>query len=313
MTRLYNLLLRLIQYFNIFYGFTYIYIDIENLKVKYSIYIKIYVYCINLIQAFITISYFLESLKYTAVFLKSNTLMEILFLITFIIRFLIFLGLLWFRIQEEKYIKKWFKLFKTLQITSYDKMPKKSRNNTMKKAQIFCILIIFLHALYTGHKILPALLFCDWRDISLLYTNNFFIALEKCILFHHSFILSYINFNFLQLNNQLKNQKLQIDFFNIYRKFSLILKQVNRIYGSLIFSVLFCQIIGIASFAYTIFLYIINNNLVNYTDYIEPCIMIMLSFNNFLYFLICNEVSKTTIETGGIIKEYTGNKLNQEV
>lgn len=109
-----NFLLNFIQCHHIFYGFTFIYIDIGK-----PIYLKIYVYLLNLIYAALIAYCFLEAINLTTKYFINELIMQLSYNIIYLAHMFMFVGLIWMRIKEEIFLRKWFKIIHPLQTTYF--------------------------------------------------------------------------------------------------------------------------------------------------------------------------------------------------
>lgn len=139
------------------------------------------------------------------------------------------------------------------------------------------------------------------------------MALEHNIIFHHCLILSYIINLYAKLNNQLEREEVSHKLSDIYLKLSLLLQNVNKTIGPLVFGVLLSELMAIAFYIRTLYL-LINKMQIYIERGLEINTLILcVSFNIFLYFWMCDRFNSTIYQTGEIIKEYITKNQNLEV
>lgn len=309
-----NFLLNFIQYHYIIYGFSYVYIDIGKRIIKFYIYLKIYVYILNLIYAGLTIYCLLRAINQTKLYFKNETLLEISYNILYMSHIFIFVNVIFRRIKEETYLKKWFKIFLPLQINYFDKLTQLPCDKSIERFQIFNILLILLQNYYVIYLIILKMIELKWSSAMDMFVLNLFAIMENYIMIHHIFILCYIKYVFLKLNHQLRNGQINEYLVQIYIKLSLLMREVNRINGPLIFGVLLCQLMNFSIHLYTLFEMIIDSGSIMFVDITYPCIVTVLFINMFVYFLICDQLYKTTLETGELLMLYdTANEMEQVI
>lgn len=314
MTCLINLLLRSIQYYSIFNGFTFLYIDIERNIVKLSKFLKYYTISVNLIYAVVSIHFIFR--KFYSILLNDKDDLIYFYILVYIIDIYLIVRLILLRLHEEKVLKKWLKAFSTsLTISQFNKQPKLSTDKTTKVFQILTIILIFMFGFYNVYMVILHLIQKNWYGILEDCIFHYFVIMEYYIMVHHSFILCYIGNCFSKLNNDIKNEPLRKPFGRIYFELSLILQEVNILYGPCIAAVLLSQIIQIALNVINMFDAIMFMNIVNkiiYVDLIIPCLITLQSINIFLYFKICDHIGCIARKTGSILMEYV-DKENPEV
>lgn len=315
MTCLINLLLYSIQYYGIFYGFTFAYVDIKRNIIKLPKFLKYYKNCVNLIYAAISIYFVIRRTNFTLY--RSKDVLSYFFAIVYYIQIFILLRLILLHLREEKAIKKWFKTFtKLLIISQFNKITLLSMNKTIKYVQILSIILIFILSFYSVYMLIMTLIYEKLYKLLDACIIDYLIIMEYYILLKHSFILSYIGNCFSSLNNKMRNGQLRESFGKIYFQLSLILQEVNILNGTFILCVLVSQILQISLNVINMFetmLYMHSLNETFNVFSIIPCIIVIQSTNIFLYFKICDHVCRTTRKTGRIMIEYYLDKENSEV
>lgn len=301
MSRCFNFLLRCVQFYSIFYGLTYIYIDFKNSLVKFNIYIKIYVYSINFIYSGIMI-YFLITTINSLYNDERIMVLKYVHLFLYVIRIFIIYSLVSLRIKEEKSIKKW--LHNLSEISSYE---------TTKIITILIILIMFAHNFYNLHKSVNYAINGEWLRALNACAECFSFNIHHYVMLHHGFLINYINGCFSKLNTELKTVKVQEPFADIYIKFSQILEEVNTINSSIICSVFLSKLMEISFNLFLIFALMCNLTSYKLPLLLETCIFNIFFVDIFLYFLICENLDRTCKETGKILKEYSVMSKNWEV
>lgn len=314
MTCFINLLLRSIQYYSIYYGFTYLYVDIEGYIVKLSKFIKLYTNIVNLIYAVVSIYFFRRKIKFL---IFHGDVLSYFYILVYLIELYIFTRLLMLNLHLEKALKKWLKVYSQLLINlQLDKQPLLSINKISKFCQILTIVLIYMLGIYNAHAIFTNLRYEEWYDVLNDSMFHYFAILENYVMLQHSFIVSYIANCFSRLNFLKRNRQICKDFGRIYYELSLVLKEVNILNGPCVLGVLLSQIIQIALNVINMFENILVMNTMNdiyFMDLITPGITMIQSTNIFLYFTICNRIYWTTEETGRIIREYYVDQENLEV
>lgn len=311
MTCLTNFLLNFIQCHYIFYGFTFIYIDIGKRTIKFPIYLKIYVYFLNLIYAALIVYCFLEALNLTTKYFVNELIMQLSYNIIYLAHMFMFVGLIWMRIKEEIFLKKWFKIILPLQTTYFDIHSQSLTDKTAERFQIFNVLILFIQGYYVLYKIALELMNKSWITLLETCVFNLFSLMENYIMIHHIFILCYIKNCFTKLNNELRIGEIHEAFAKIYLRISLLMREVNIINGPLIFLVLFCQLMQISIYIQMMFELFATSGYFFIMDLVMPFIIATIFLNIFLYFLICDQLYNTLKETGDILLLYDASKENQ--
>lgn len=314
MSCLRNFLLYLFQLYSIFNGFSYIYFNKVTMKLYMCV--KIYVYSVNIIYTVLIIHFYLKYLTVLIRSFRNDFNSDCLYIILYFFRILNFIGFVWLRKKEEISLKKCFKICLILWKTYYNKLSNISVDIIMEILKFINIFVIFIHAIYIFYKIIMEVYFSNWPDVIDSLSNNFFIAIENYIMLHHSLILSYMNNCFAIINYQLKYENILQPFANIYLQLAGLLKEINILKGPLIIAVLICQLMHISLNAYNMFLFIlsiiIKSDLL-FEEYIEAFIIIILSNNVILYFVICDRVYRTLRKLDATLLEYNLKKHNHEV
>lgn len=303
MSYLTNFIFSSYQLYAIFCGFTYIYVDIERRIMKSFRYIKIYVYIINLICLILLIYYFYIQFRNIQEYVKYNVVMDYINTVLYLLRIIIFGGLMWQRLKIENFHKIW-------RISYFDKLLPLPADKTMKRILILNIFIIYLQAFDVLYRAAVIVKYTHWIFLKQFSILEIFIAMENYVLLHHSLQLYYIKRCFTSLNNQLKNQKYVEKLSNIYSKLYLLLQQMNIINSPSIFGVFVSQLLHISLNVRRI-VEVIRHNF--YWDIKELYRISLFSSNIIIYFLICNRVYRIFREIGETVKECGDKQENQEV
>lgn len=282
MSRLYKLLLSIVNFYAIFFGLSYTYVNFEKRLVIFYTFLKIYVYFINLIYAafllYINIKYPIYELRKTTSF----GTMELFMIIENSGRIFALIFLISMRLEKEKFFKKWRKLFSTFQNEYFDKIECITTDKITERIQIFNILLILIHCSYGIWRVILHLYYGGWLEVLEECPFIFFGAMENYIMFHHSLVLSFIAKWFAKLNYQLKNEELHENCINIYLKLDFLLEKVNYMNSKVIFAVLSTQLVQIALYLFLLFqVYIIFHTL-NPSDLWIIGLFVMLCINIFL-------------------------------
>lgn len=302
---------RFLQYYCIFFGFTYTYVDIENRQVKFRKFVKIYVYIINLLFLFI-LYYFLSTIHFLFNFGYNNAFDYVYYLLDLAgIFVLVYFFVL--RIKEENTINKWLDIFSLQQTRYFDKIVDISIDRNSLRNSMFTFIIIIVYNFYTIFVSLPDLVDGEWSVLLQSCVPNIYIILQHHVLLQHGLILCYINYCFSQLNNQLQYGRVHAQFVRIHVYVSLLLEEMNEIYGPIIFCILFSQIITIGFIIHGFIELALDDSLLLRDNLLELLSVFCLSINIILYFLICERLHKTTTHTGQILMEYIANETNEEV
>lgn len=300
----------LYQYYSIFFGHTYIFIDFKNGVLKFYLFLKIYIYLVNLLYALIII-YFLSCLIDEIMqFAAEDEMTKFTVIIFNVTRLGILIGLIVVRLKEEMVYKKWYNTYETF----LDKFIfNTTLNKTTEIIQILNILVIFVCGIYYIYKIIDSLLAnYTFKNVNANVVDIFTIV-EMFIMFHHNFILNYMAKGFSKLNNHLKTAQELTTFPMVYLKLSKLLEQVNILNGPLIFLVLFAQLIDIAIYIRTMFQFLPVINTLPFVNILSIPMLFIISANFILYFVLCDRLYRTTKETGEILKEYNAEQFNSEV
>lgn len=313
LSRLHNILLRLYQYNNILYGFSYIFIDFKKHQLKVFKFLKIYVYSVNLLYVALIIFFFVEYLLKDYISFEDDVSMSQSTYITFNInRIFILTNLIILHFKENK-------LFKELHKISQEYCDQLIFNTSLDKTteilQIFNIMLIFFNGIYTISKIVYFYIDEDIFDVIEGCIINIFIIIEQCIMFQHSFLLSYITKGLSLYKNLLINEQNVKNFYTLVNKLILLVKEVNNINGPIIFGVIFSQLLKISIYIRIIlqFIQITNIGLLNFMEFMQNFIFFVSSINIFLYFFICDRQYRIIKETENFLLEYIAKHRNKEV
>lgn len=298
------------QIYTIFFGFSYAYVNIEKRLVKFYILAKIYVTFINIFYTVILLIYLTSHLRSILTFLTGdNAVMYIGFLIENCTRVFLMVGLFVLRIKEERNFKKIY----LSQLKYIDQKLHTTTDKTTEIIQVLYIIILFIHGGITLYEIISNLIYFNSKLFILKVSVTTFLAMELNIMFHHCLILSYIHNIFCKINSQLESEEITEILSDTYFKMSLLLKYVNTINCPLIFGVLISQFIAIAGYIYTIYLVIIKSYIYLHGGLTICILILVISFNIVLYFLMCDRFCNTIRKTGEILKEYNVKNHSYEV
>lgn len=302
MTSLYKFLLDCVQYYSIFLGLNYMYIDINKRQVIFNKNVKIYVYFINilygalLIYRLITsvISYLKEGIT-----VSWNSYIELIF---YTIRIYIFVSLIFSRSREEKALKMYLKILQSNYFDSFEMLIK----------LLVMILIIFCNGFYVVYIAYPSIAERKFWTLFEHIAKYIETTMRHFILFHHSFILCYINHGIIKLNNQLQTLEVQESLADVYIKLTLILQQINRIFTPTILGVMLYLIFEITlSLFETIVVFI--EDAIHLQYILEYSAEYIFLSDIILYFVICDRIYKTGKETEQILRAYNLKQNNKEV
>lgn len=307
-----NLLFRFSQYYGIFFGFTYALIDFKKSEIKFNNNVKIYVYLLNFITLLPMSIY---KLKGSIQFFVQDIGLTVIQVIPNIACVFMLPVLICRRLKEEQFHKSVFEKFISRQKRNFESVDK-----CTNKVLIVQILILFAVTVYRlGDCIIYIIEGYRWNAM-VNYLDFNFKWLSHYILWHHGFILCYINYIFLKLNTQLDyyDQVLEMkqSFAETYIENYCILQKWNTINSFSVFiallQVLVSQIFSIFEVVHYIVIVNMTSN-INILHVINLSVSMFELINIFLYYLICERISKTLKDTGRIIMEYSTRKQNWEV
>lgn len=312
-----NLLFRFSQYYGIFFGFTYALIDFKKCEIKFNNNVKINVYLLNFITLLPMSIY---KLKGSIKFFVQDIGLTVIQVIPNIVSVFVLPVLICRRLKEEQFHKSVFETFISRQKRNFEKLQHSSVDKCTNKILIVQISILFALTVYRLGDCIIYIIEGYWWNATVNYLDFNFTWLSHYILWHHGFILCYINYIFLKLNTQLDyyDQVLEMkqSFAEIYIENYCILQKWNTINS---FSVFIALLQVLVSQIFSIFEVVHYIVIVNMTSNIDILHVINLSvsmfelINIFLYYLICERISKTLKDTGRIIMEYSTRKQNREV
>lgn len=258
--------------------------------------------------------YFIDLLQYINSS-DTNVVIQYAFLILHFLHMLIFAAVIMLRFKEENALSQWLQTFMPLHLNYFDNFTHKTVDVVVRNIQIFKIFILFAHTCNSLISSVKNVIEGHWWYVMESCLENYFTSMQHYLLLHHGFILCYIDYCFTILNNQLEYRKHKIEepFANIYLKVSKLLQQVNSIYGSVVFFLLFYQIVEISFYAYNIIEILLNTMIIDMEYSMELLIFAFLCIDLFLYFVICERVYRIAKDTGTILKEYSTQNLNREV
>ncbi|KAM7343899.1 uncharacterized protein ACRADG_010798 [Cochliomyia hominivorax] len=308
-----NWLLYFALYYGIFFGYSYVYINIEKRLVKFYRSVKIYVYFVNSFYVLLLIFYTAEDLKGTF-FEHENSVLSYAYNIMYIIRFFMYAGVIWLRIKEENALKKWFGLIHSLQLTYFDKISLSSNENDTKGVLNLNILVLFAYNICVLYNLSQYPVREQWRFFLELSIQHYFISMQYYVLLHHALTLCYIKNCFSKLNQQLEYGQVLVPFADIYFKLSALLEEVNIINGPLIFIVIFLLLLINSFSILTAAEILVNYNTLYLYEYLfDLIVFIIFCLGIFLYFMICELVYRTTKDTARVLITYTAREQNHEV
>lgn len=312
-----NLLFRFSQYYGIFFGFTYALIDFKKCEIKFNNNVKIYVYLLNFITLLPMSIY---KLKGSIKFFVQDIGLTVIQVIPNIVSVFVLPVLICRRLKEEQFHKSLFETFISRQKRNFEKLQHSSVDKCTNKILIVQISILFALTVYRLGDCIIYIIEGYWWNATVNYLDFNFIWLSHYILWHHGFILCYINYIFLKLNTQLDyyDQELEMkqSFAEIYIENYCILQKWNTINS---FSVFIALLQVLVSQIFSIFEVVHYIVIVNMTSNIDILHVINLSVSMFelinilMYYLICERISKTLKDTGRITMEYSTRKQNREV
>lgn len=312
-----NLLFRFSQYYGIFFGFTYALIDFKKCEIKFNNNVKINVYLLNFITLLPMSIY---KLKGSIKFFVQDIGLTVIQVIPNIVSVFVLPVLICRRLKEEQFHKSVFETFISRQKRNFEKLQHSSVDKCTNKILIVQISILFALTVYRLGDCIIYIIEGYWWNATVNYLDFNFTWLSHYILWHHGFILCYINYIFLKLNTQLDyyDQVLEMkqSFAEIYIENYCILQKWNTINS---FSVFIALLQVLVSQIFSIFEVVHYIVIVNMTSNIDILHVINLSvsmfelINIFLYYFICERISKTLKDTGRIIMEYSTRKQNREV
>lgn len=311
MSCLFKYILYLYQFYSIFFGFSYAFVNIEKRLVKFYTLVKIYVTFINIIYTVILIFFIIKNSEGILLHLTgNNSVKEIIFITQNFTRLYLIIGLFVLRFKEEKAFKEIY----LWQIKYIDQRSHSSDNDKFTEIiQSSYIIILFIHGYMTVNGIVSNVIYGAWMHLILHVSFNIFMAMELNVIFHHCLILTYINNLFCKINYQLENEVIPEMLNNIYFKISMLLKYVNNINGPFILAVLLSQTLAIVFYINTINLLIRQTQIYLHGGLTFSILLLLISFNIVLYFLMCDRFCSTICKTGEILKEYIAKIQNSEV
>ncbi|KAM7344123.1 uncharacterized protein ACRADG_010958 [Cochliomyia hominivorax] len=311
MSRLSNCLLSFALNYGIFFGLTFVYVNINRRLIKCYKFIKIYIYFINLIYlVMLTIS---KKNNFMTLF-DDNAVMSFAYVGLQIMPFILVIIILLFRIGEEKVLRKWHEICLPLQLTYFDKIPFKWDDKDVEMVVIFKILIIIVHSCCSLVTAIRLLILNDWGFMMDTFVTNYFILILCYSMLHHVLTLSYINYCIFKLNKQLEYDQVLVPFANIYLQLTLLLEEINTVNGPIIFFVLFGILLANTFYAYSAVEFIFDSiNISEYYNVLDLITFGLLCIDMFLYFQFCDLVYRNARNTGQILMKFNVRKQNQEV
>ncbi|KAI8117500.1 hypothetical protein CVS40_10679 [Lucilia cuprina] len=316
MTHWFNFLLRIVTCYGIFIGFIAIYIDIPRRIVKSHIILKVYVLIENVFYIVFAIWYFITSTQLQLLNFE-NLVESFAVLAVSFFRLLFFLLIIYLRIKGDQILEKWLKIMLLLQTNYFDKLLHFGANErNTKMLLIFKIIILIANTLVSLLTIIKPLEYRAWMYFSYVILASYVYGMQQYIMLHHGLILSYLNYCFSKLNNQLQYGRVKKPFAKVYFQLLTLVQEVNKFYGPIIFVMLLYVLLMNSTSIYYVFIYLKDDI---YKTVLFEFILIQSAFtflclDVYLYFLICERLCDTHKETKRIILEYsTTRKENLEV
>lgn len=305
-----NTLVRLFQYYGIYFGYTYIYIDIKNRQLKFYIIAKVYVYLIN----FMALVWSIEEVKSSIDLYSIELAISFLLIIVDLTDLFTIYFLLLLHIKVEKFYKKFQKIYEPLLNLYFQRGTYLTDfNKTTRIILILQIFLIFIFTINTSYNLFIRFNIGSWNGAKTFYFINLFSGLSHCILFYHGLILNYFNNILLKLNYQLQHEEIGKSYCKIYTQIFLQQQHVSKIFSPVILSVLLKLLMSIAFYMFGVFTNIIEVSYISYDNLINTSAKLLEFVNIFAYFLICERVSETRKSTGIILMEYNNRKENLQV
>ncbi|KAI8123710.1 hypothetical protein CVS40_5552 [Lucilia cuprina] len=309
-----NWLLRLVLCHGILLGFTTIYVDVKRRIVNTYVMVKIFVFFKNILYVFALIFYLINYFEFDT-FNNENPIISYAFIGTHFSHLLFCAVFIALRIKGDKLLKKWLQILLKLDTNYLDKSQFIAADRNCKIFLTLNYIIMTIDYLLSLLNMIPLL----WKgelwgflDTFLQYYLN---AMQHYIMFHHGFILFYINNCFLKLNYQLQCEQIEPPLASIYFQLSILLQRVNLAYGPAIFIILLTLLLTKSLTGYTII--ILFKLLINEEFTFEYILLfnysVSLVINMCLYFLICHRLYETSKETQRILLKYCTIEENQEV
>ncbi|KAI8119519.1 hypothetical protein CVS40_8915 [Lucilia cuprina] len=281
-----NWLLRLTFCHGFLTNFSTAYIDFNGRLVKLFFLVKIFVY----LQEFCFIAYEIHIFPTGYQLRKSVSIGEVLnfYAMHFCRVFFSIIFLLW-RIKGDRAYIKCLESLDEMQTKYFDNLQQTTNDKTMKIYLILNIIIVNI--------------------------NNWYGSIIHNALLHHAIALYCVNNCYTKLNNELQHNRAEPPLGKIYVKLSFLFKQVNIIFGPIIFGVLLCLLFLNALFCHSFVLDITRFGFVIVFDSLkwELSVFIFYYIDMCLYYLICDRLRKTLIETDRITLEYISRNRNYEV
>lgn len=294
-------LFRYFQYFGHLLGYVYAHVDTNKREVKFYLILKVYIYLITILSLYGNFS----DIKMHLQFYNPNQGLKLIPMIPKFAHLFIVIFLVLLRIKEERKYKKLFETFVPLQRTYFGKLLHLTNDKTTEFYLILQILLIIIIMSDRWKLIIVEIWNGRWKQSLNLFNSTSYKILPHYVLWHHAIILSYINDILLNLNNQLKLQKLEEPFTKIYVNTCLILQQLNNLYSPVIFCALLYILMTQSMYIFGVFPILYTSSDVRNLAFI--IIHFVEYANVIVYFLICKRISETISETGEIIMEYNQN------
>ncbi|KNC23437.1 hypothetical protein FF38_13323 [Lucilia cuprina] len=262
----------------------------------------------------ITIWYGIDDFIHVDIRFSENLVISFAIIGVSLFHLISFVMIILLRYKGDKILEKFLKIFLSLKREYFDQILYQAYEENTKIIMIVNITIMTANSLVTIIKIVPILQEGAWMYAVIVFWHGYLYALQHYAMLHHGLILSYINHCLFQLNNQLRYEEVKPPLANVYFRLSKVLQEVNRLYGPTIFSMLLSILLTNSISTYTIIIYIKNGeNFLEYEHLMQVSVLLLISIDLYLYFLICDRINETAGETQRVILEYNIRNYNEEV
>lgn len=306
-----NLLLNLIQffqYYGLYFGYTYVYIDRKKQQLKFYIWAKVYFYIINLCKLAWTIKELKEHIEENTMEF-AMPVFELIALFSDILKFSFYIVL--HTILESTY-RKFSRKILFLQNIYVDKLSQISSDKTIRRSLIVQMFLIFMFSLNIFYDFFNRLNAGDWKDSINYYFLHMTSGMSYCVLWYHGFILNYFNNFLLKFNYQLQYDQLQKSYAKVNINITLMQLLVNNMISPTLLFIIINRSITIAFFFYSLYPNFIDNVLIDndfeYSILVDTIAKLSEFIILFAYFLICDQISKTRKNTGIVLMDYNGKR-----
>lgn len=285
-----HFLYHLFQIWAILLGFSYAFVKVKKHEIKFYTFLKIYIYLFDIIRLSLAIYLLIRAIQWYSPVKNLSFFSAVKDGITVISIIMLIL----LRIREEYIYNIIHKTFVPLQRTYFKYLTHLSTDKTTQIIQVLQTLIIFGIHLFELIQMIDDLIRVGarhWDHMATNFGTVMFSTLAQYTMWHHGFILSYINNILLNLNNQLKNENIKEPFNEIYTNISLILEQVNCINSPIVFCAIFNIVLN-----HSLYLYSLYSFLKDDADY-EMVLLALVPkavvfYTIYLYFIICQRICR---------------------